>query len=216
MHLCGNSRRAFGDEAGKALQRFNRPARALISPAEYYESDWKEDNADPLSRHSFRALLARIPSAAARRYVEVAVHSDLATEPRRTSAAYGLHNYLMNEPGYMRLYTIEGGIERLPQELARRSGARVLLNHRVVRVERTAGDAYRVVWRHGGDEQSGDFDFVVVALPNNWIPAIDWGGEVLAAAMDRHHAYYDYPGHYLRVSVLFGRPFWRDQVAGGA
>lgn len=53
-------RRELGDETLKALRRFNRLARSCISPPEYYESDWKEDNDDPLSRHSFRALLKRV------------------------------------------------------------------------------------------------------------------------------------------------------------
>jgi len=52
-----------------------------------------------------------------------------------------------------------------------------------------------------------------VALPNNWIPSITWGGPVLADAMHRHHVFYDYPAHYLRVSILFEKPFWRDQIA---
>jgi monoamine oxidase len=30
--------------------------------------------------------------------------------------------------------------------------------------------------------------------------------------MHRHHAFYDYPAHYLRVSVLFAKPFWRGQI----
>ncbi len=207
-------RRVCGENTCRALRAFNRKARAWISPVEYYESDWKEDNNDPLSRCSFRALLARVPDATARRYLEVAVHSDLATEPEHTNAMYGLQNYLMNEPDYMRLYTIEGGLERLPQELARRLSARVCLKQPVVRVERTAQDNLRVTSRRGGQYVHEEFDFVVVALPNNWIPAIDWGGEVLAEAMRRHHAHYDYPAHYLRVSILFDRPFWREQISG--
>jgi monoamine oxidase len=31
--------------------------------------------------------------------------------------------------------------------------------------------------------------------------------------MHNHHAHYDYPAHYLRVSVLFEKPFWRDEIA---
>ena len=205
--------REFGEATARALRRFNRQARALISPADYYESDWKEDNQDPLSHHSFRSLLARVEDEVARRYIEVAVHSDLATEPHLTSAMYGLQNYLMNEPEYMYLYSIDGGIERLPQELARRLSARVLLNRRVVRVERTPQGRYRVVARHQGETRAEEFDFVVVALPNNWIPAVEWGGATLAEAMHRHHKFYDYPAHYLRVSVLFDRPFWRDRIA---
>jgi protoporphyrinogen oxidase len=205
--------RELGDTTWKALARFNRKARAAISPAEYYESDWKADNEDPLSRHTFRALLARIPDPAARRYVEVAVHSDLATEPHRTSAMYGLQNYLMDTPDYMRLYTIDGGIERLPQELAKRLRGHVLLHQPVVRVERTANGQYRVWSRNSGEVVADDFDFVVVALPNNWIPTVEWGGEELTAAMYHHHRHYDYPAHYLRVSILFEKPFWRDRIA---
>ena len=206
--------RAFGDPTSRALRRFHRRARSLISPAEYYESDWKEDNADPLMRHSFRALLAAIPDDIAHRYIQVMVHSDLATEPHQTNAMYGLQNYLMNDPEYMRLYTIDGGIERLPQELARRLKAHILLNHAVTRVERTAGGRYRVTARHRGESISQEFDFVVVALPNNWLAAIDWGGATLARAMRQHHAHYDYPAHYLRVSLLFAKPFWRNLIAG--
>jgi monoamine oxidase len=208
----GDIRRELGDDTLQALRRFDRMARSAISPAEYYESDWKEDNDDPLSRRSFRALLERVPDAAARRYLEVIVHSDLATEPAHTNAMYGLQNYLMNTPEYMRLYTIDGGIERLPHELAKRLDARLLLEQPVVRVERTPQDNYRVFSRRHGEIQSEDFDFVVVALPNNWIPLIDWGGAVLAEAMRRHHAHYDYPAHYLRVSLLFEKPFWREQI----
>ncbi len=206
-------RRELGDETWKALARFNRQARVAISPAEYYESDWKADNDDPLASHTFRALLARIPNAAARRYVEVAVHSDLATEPHQTSAMYGLQNYLMDTPHYMRLYTIDGGIERLPQELAKRLSAHVRLQRQVERIERTANGKYRVWSRRGGELIADEFDFVVVALPNNWIPAIEWGGEELAAAMYHHHRHYDHPAHYLRVSVLFEKPFWRGRIS---
>jgi len=63
-------------------------------------------------KQTFAELLAAVPDEVARKYIEAAVHSDLATEPHRTSASYGLQNYLMNEPGYMSLYTIDGGIER--------------------------------------------------------------------------------------------------------
>ena len=31
---------------------------------------------------------------------------------------------------------------------------------------------------------------------------------------DRAHRYYDRPAHYLRISVLFKKPFWRRLIAG--
>jgi monoamine oxidase len=127
---------------------------------------------------------------------------------------YGLENFLMNEPDYMRLYTIDGGIERLPQELARRLSARVLLRQPVARVERSGPAVYRVTSRRRGAVMSEEYDAVVAALPNNWLPAVEWGGPLLAEAMRKHHAHYDHPAHYLRVSALFERPFWREKVKG--
>ncbi len=212
LETYGDIRRAFGEPTVQALKRFLRRARTAITPAEYYESDWKEDNACSLSHRSFRALLDSIPDEHARKYVQVSVHSDLATEPHKTSAMYGLQNYLMNEPEYMSLYTIHGGIERLPQELAKRLSAQILLNHPITKVEKTAEGGYRLSARHNGTIVAEEFDYVVVALPNNWILAIDWADETLSRAMQRHHAHYDHPAHYLRVSVLFDSPFWRSRI----
>lgn len=204
-------RQAFGDATGRALDGFHRRARGAIAPAEYYEADWRADNQDPTSRQSFRELLAEVDDERARRYLEVTVHSDLATEPHTTNAMYGLQNYLMNEPDYMRLYTIDGGIESLPRALAERLKTRIMLNHRAVSVETMPDQTYCVRSSHRGEIRTDEFDYLVVALPNNWIPAITWEGAVLANAMRRHHEFYDRPAHYLRVSVLFDKPFWRDQ-----
>jgi monoamine oxidase len=126
---------------------------------------------------------------------------------------YGLQNYLMTEPEYMRLYTIEGGIERLTQELARRTTAEVKLGHAVTRVERLL-DGYGVTVRHNGEVTRDEFDYVVAALPNNWIPTVEWSGPALSQAMYKHHKHYDHPAHYLRVSGLFDSTFWRNRVAG--
>jgi monoamine oxidase len=120
----------------------------------------------------------------------------------------------MDEPDYMKLYRIEGGNERLTRELAGRIGAEVRLDERVVRVERGEGDAYRVTSNRSGVLVTSDFDFVVVALPNDAIPAIAWGGALLNGAMARHHQFYDHPAHYLRVTALFDCPFWRDCIGG--
>jgi monoamine oxidase len=112
----------------------------------------------------------------------------------------------------MSLYTIKGGIERLPQEIAKRLKARILLNHAVTRIEKTDSESYVISAKHKANVVEEEFDYVVAALPNNWIPAIEWAGEKLERAMQRHHAQYDHPGHYLRVSVLFDKPFWRHRI----
>ena len=203
----------LGERTAAALKDFARKARNLVSPQDYYDSDWKEDNKDPLARQRFHELLSTVPDEAARKYIRISIHSDLATEPHQTNAMYGLQNYLMNEPGYMRLYSIDGGIERLTHELSARVSAQIMLNHRVVRVGRTADGMYKVSSRSHGRPAEAEFDYVVAALPNNWIPAIDWAGEKLSRAMQAHHAHYDYPAHYLRVSLLFQNPFWREHIA---
>jgi len=202
----------LGPASAEALRRFRQRARALIRPADYYESDWRSDNADPLGARSFHDLLCELDDPGARRYIEVSIHSDLACEPGDTNAAYGLQNYLMDEPDYLRLYTIAGGIERLPEELARRLNARIRLGHRVTAVEGIRPGAYRVASRQGQRSLVEEFDFVVVALPNPWLPAIQWGPESLADAMAAHHRHYDHPAHYLRVSLLFDEPFWRSVI----
>jgi len=202
--------RVYGKPTLQALEVFDENAKSWMNPQEYYDSDWQEANSDPKSRETFHDQLAQVPDEAARRYLSILVHSDLATEPHRTSASYGLQNYLMNDARYMELYTIEGGIERLPQELAARIQARILLNQPVLRVERAAGNTLRVFSRRDRTPLSEDYDFVVVALPNNYIPTIEWAGDALAEAMHRHHVHYDYPAHYLRVSVLFSEVFWAD------
>jgi len=202
----------FGARTLAALEAFQRGARGLIGPADYYDSDWREDNQGPLARQPFSELLQTVPDESARRYICAAVHSDLATEPHQTSAMYGLQNYLMNEPDYMRLYTIEGGIESLTRELAARIRNRVLPAHRVTHVGRMPDGSFYVQARHKDETLREEFDIVVVALPNNWLPAIQWGGCELSHAMHAHHLHYDYPAHYLRVSLLFQQPFWRNQM----
>lgn len=210
-------RAAFGEATCRALRGFEWRGCSSISPASYYESDWQLDNANRLSKMSFAALLDELQDESARRYVEIALHSDMATEAEKTTALYGLQNYLMNLSQYMRLYTIEGGIERLTQGLADRIHANadveVRLRQPVTSVERTEDGKYLVSVSLDGSTVHDEFDFVVVALPNNWIPLIEWRGETLSRAMREHSAHYAAPAHYLRVSVLFDHPFWRDQIS---
>ena len=201
-----------GGPTQRALLEFDARARRWMNPQEFYDSDWRESNADPMTQSTFEDELAQVPDEAARRYLRTMVHSDLATEPHRTSASYGLQNYLMNDASYMKLYTIEGGIEQLPRELAARVKAGIRLRETVLRVARTREGHLRVSSRHDGQTVSEDYDFVVAALPNNYLPAIDWQGESLSEAMHRHHLHYDYPAHYLRVSMLFREPFWRSHL----
>ncbi len=207
-------RKHEGETTWKAIKQFEQMARAQISSAEYYESDWQEDNNEAIGRMSFHELIASVPDEAARDYIRTMVHSDLACEPHQTNANYGLQNYLMDEPDYMQLYSIDGGNERLIEELAKRCCAEVRMREPVLRVERDARGGYLVTSRQGRALKAATFDYVIVALPNDALPFITWGGDRLREAMDKHHQFYDHPAHYLRVTALFDRPFWRDHIQG--
>lgn len=192
-------RRHLGDAAADALLEFDRRAHDAISPREFYLSD------DPaMAQESLGGPF----DLAGNRYVETLVHSDLATEPGRTNREYGLQNYLMNDPRYMRLYSIDGGNERLVRELAARTDARYLLNHRVTQIGRDV--AGRLCIDAEGDAKARhEFDCVVVALPHLALRHLNFRGELLAEAMRRHVEHHDHPAHYLRITMLFDSPFWR-------
>ena len=64
-----------------------------------------------------------------------------------------------------------------------------------------------------GHEETVTADYVVVALPSTALSSIHWRSEALEIAMDKHVGYFDRPGHYIRVTFLFKRPFWREHIA---
>lgn len=202
----------LGPQATRALLEFDRLAKDQMTPREFYNADELGESTPDGGRRRFDTLLAGVKDSQARRYVENLIHSDLAAEPRQTSPNYGLQNYLMNDPAYMHLYGIEGGNERLPQELAARLHATIRLEHPVESVGKV-GDQLRINSVHRGVARQDDFDFVIIALPHNQVKSVTFRGDRLAAAVEQHHAHYDHPAHYLRITLLFERPFWRRAFA---
>jgi monoamine oxidase len=202
-------RRHFGEPAERALRLFDTQAESSLSPREFYWCDHADVAACGMMDREFQPLIDSIAHPAARRYVQSMIHSDLATEPARTNLEYGLHNYLMNNPRYMRLYSIEGGNERLPQALVDRTAAAYQMQRRVTRVGRSAAGQYIVHADHAGVAERYAFDDLILALPNTALPTIEFEGELLQQAMHRHLVRYDHPAHYLRITCLFDRPFWR-------
>ena len=201
----------LGESAVQALLAFDRRAKDQITPQEFYATD-PETAADPLIRPGFDAVLAGIPVPAVREYVEQVIHSDLATEPANTSVAYGLQNYLMNDHAYMSLYGIAGGNEALPKELAGRIEADVRFGHRVSGIGRTGDGRMAVTAECDGEPVESAFDLVVIALPNAAFGGVTFAGERLATAMAGHVADYDFPAHYLRVTVAFREKFWHGRL----
>ncbi len=207
--------RLCGPATLKALDDFYNECRRLFSPDEYYEGHSGDDNSHPWAGKTWRDVLDEIPDETARKYVVVASKSDVATEPNLTSALDGLKNILMDDPNYLRLYSIVGGNEQLTKKIAEAlTETRVRLNTAATRVARNDDGSLRVTVRHDGKYEDLDFDCIVLALPNYWLERLEWGSRDLRLAMDKHLAHYDYPAHYLRVSILFEKPFWRDQIPG--
>jgi monoamine oxidase/SAM-dependent methyltransferase len=206
-------KRHYGNKTWRAVKKFRKLGRRLIDYQRYYDAGWPHDNRHPWAKRSFSSVLQDVPNRMARRYLRVAVHSDLASEPHLTTGLYGLENCLMDVSGYVRLYSIEGGLSRLPEALAQAVSARIRLNCKVARVEATP-KGYRLTFRDGRADHTETFDALVVALPVYLLGAIDWRGRGLARAIEEYRAYYDRPAHYLRVSILFREPFWRDWLEG--
>ncbi|MBU3682459.1 MAG: FAD-dependent oxidoreductase [Phycisphaerales bacterium] len=199
----------LGAEAAASLLAFDATARDRMTPREFYASGEPGDAATAAAHRPFDRSIAGIADDRARRFVERMIHSDLATEPDRTSEEYVMQNYLMNDPAYMRLYGIEGGNERLVGALASRIDAEIRLGCRAESVERAPGGPMIVRWTAGGVESAGKFDAVVIALPHDQLGSVAFLGDRLAPAVAAHRAHHDHPAHYLRITMLFDRPFWR-------
>jgi monoamine oxidase len=202
---------SLGGDARRAVETFDLHARGMMTPREFYASD----EAPPPAMETFTGVLDRIRHPAARRYVEAMIHSDLATEPDLTSTSYGLQNYLMNDPAYMRLYCIAGGNEQLIAALAARITADIKLGTKVTEIRAVDDGGFELVADHDRGDAGEPFDAVVVALPLQHLAAVQCAGEDLAAAIRRHVARFDHPAHYLRVTALFDEPFWRGRIDGG-
>lgn len=201
-HLCGA-------ETLKSIEHFRKLIAEEIPLDFWYESSHKDRNNHPWSKISLQELFDNIADQTARKYIKVAAHSDLATEPHLTTALYGADNCLIDVPGYIELYTLEGGIEQFPKALKEHlTHTEILLNSPVVAIEKYQETHYRISYKQEKQLKSQDFDAIFICLPINWLNMIEWRGDQLRQAMVKHMAYYHKLGHYLRVSLLFQTHFW--------
>jgi monoamine oxidase/SAM-dependent methyltransferase len=207
-------RRHLGAESARAIRSFHERCRDLCSRTDYYEGHSHDDNRHPWAHLTFADVLDQIADENARKYIMTAARSDVATEPHLTSALNGLKNVLMDDDRYIRLYAIAGGIERLIDALKQRIKAEVRLRRPVVSLSRNSDGRYRLKTRFQGGIEDDEFDMVVMALPNYWLGRIEWGSRQLRQAMEKHLVAYDRPAHYLRISLLFREPFWRERIPG--
>lgn len=214
LNTMEDVRRIFGAATAKAVDDSYRRYNLLCPILDFYADDRRFDNSHAWANRTLRELFDEIPDETARRYVEVASRSDVASEPHLTSGVSGVKDILMVDARYMSIYSIEGGIERLVDKLRDRISARIELETPVVSVARAERGGYRLTTRHDHRHEVREFDLVVFALPNYWLSRIAWANADLHMAMQKHLAHYDRPAHYLRVTALFKEPFWRDKIAG--
>lgn len=207
--------RVGGPATRAAVESFRAISARALSVDEWLGRSPADTPMDPAAALTGTDLLELVHDDFARRYLALLAHSDLAAEPHQTSARYALRKMVMGLPGYGSVYALRGGMEELPQRLAQhltRTGLE--LNARVVRLGRHADGGYSLTVRRGFELTLEQADVVVLAVPHGALYAIEFAGDDLRHNVAAHIAAYDRPGHYLRVSLLFDRPFWRTELSG--
>jgi monoamine oxidase/SAM-dependent methyltransferase len=205
----------FGADACDAALAFRRRCANLLKPNEFYESAREADNVHAWAQISGEDILAReVNNDIARRYIRVMCHSDVAVPPHLTTGLNLLKNVLMDVDGYLDVFSVNGGNEQIVHRLADQLDAEIHLNTPVQSVQPLDDGTVRLVVGAGGARDVFDADYVVMALPITALSIIDWRNPRLHRAVFSHIRYFDRPAHYLRATLLFERPFWRDHIEG--
>ena len=116
----------------------------------------------------------------------------------------------MNDPAYMQLYSITGGNDLLVHALSRRLSAHIRLNTKITTVKKIGQHRLELSWKADDGHQSEEFDAVVVALPIEPLKKLMFLDSSLDSAMQNHIAHHDHPADYLRITILFEKPFWKS------
>ncbi|MDQ0395445.1 FAD-dependent oxidoreductase [Labrys monachus] len=205
----------FGDETFESVEAFKKRCTELLSRPDFYSSARNVDNRHAWSRVSAEEVIAtEIPDEMARRYVRIMAHSDVAAPPHLTNGLTFLKNALMDSEGYMDVFSVVGGNEQIVDRLADELDADVQFNSSLKSVRPLFDGSLQLGMHVNGKPETVVADYVVLALPLTALSIIDWRSPHLQQAMARHINYFDRPGHYLRATLLFERPFWRDVLPG--
>jgi len=203
----------FGKKTRDEVEAFRSRCADMLSPEGYYMSIAEADNAHPWGAISGEALLKReLRDETARHYVRTMAHSDVAAPPHKTNGLNFLKNVLMDLDGYMDIFSVVGGNEQIVQGLLKEIGAAIRLNSNVRAVTPLSDGKYRLEIDANGIRETAIFDYVVLALPLTALSMIHWRSMALREAIDKHLAHFDRPAHYLRATLLFERPFWREHI----
>ena len=205
----------FGPEALEQAEAFYARCAELLNPSDFYSSARNFDNGHSYVKISGDRLLAsQLTDEAACRYVRTMAHSDVAAALHLTNGLTFLKNALMDNEGYLKVFSVNGGNELIVRRLAEEIDAEVRLNLPLKSVQPLADGTYRLEFGLNGCAETVVADYVVLALPLTALSIIDWRSLPLQQAMASHIKYFDRPGHYLRATLLFERPFWREDVSG--
>ncbi|WP_052699124.1 FAD-dependent oxidoreductase [Hyphomicrobium sp. 99] len=205
--------REFGKRTQDEVNAFLKRCVDLMSPEDYYLSNARTDNEHCWAEVSAEYVLdTEIKDDVARRYVRASAHSDVAAPPHLTNGLNFLKNVVVDIDGYMDIFSVVGGNEQIVTGLIEELDAETRLGANVVAVEPLPDGTYKIELQTGGAQETVNADLVIVALPLTSLSTIYWRSEPLQRAIDRHIAYYDRPAHYVRATLLFKRPFWREHL----
>ena len=145
-------RRKYGAETADAIEAFRKRCTEMVSPVEYYEGVGAHDNEHPWAYITCEELLDKeVDDPTAKRFLKVMARSDLATESHNTNGLNALKNFVMDVDGYIGLYSIQNGNEQLIECLQSEVDADIQLNHRVLKVGKTAAGRYQLNMMNGKD-----------------------------------------------------------------
>lgn len=202
----------LGRRGVEQLRRFWSEGTRLRAPADYASAGHPRDNAHPWLHRTFEDVLTELDDPYAQWFTGMQCHSDLATEPARTSGLFGFDNLLIDHPGYCSMYTLTAGNDGLVRALAERVSSTVHRATPVASVEARDGSGLRVAVGDGGPgHEHIEVDALVVTLTPTGLRQVRWEDALMAAAMDRHLQHHDHATVYLRVTLVFRRRFWRDR-----
>jgi SAM-dependent methyltransferase len=215
LHTIDDLAEHFSPRTCNAAKAFKAKCAELLSPAAFYRSSPAIDNGHPWATISGEALLANeIRDERARRYIRVMAHSDVAAPPHLTNGLTFLKNVLMDVDGYIDIVSVIGGNEQIVERLADQLDAEIRLNAPVRSIEPLDDGTYRIEAGSYGISEVFIADFVAVGLPLAALSLIDWRSETLQRAIGTHVSHFDRPAHYVRATLLFSRPFWREHLSG--
>jgi monoamine oxidase/SAM-dependent methyltransferase len=213
IHSIDDLKTHFGEKTYREANAFREACSKSMTPEQFYISIARADNEHPWAGVSGESLLINeINDDMARRYIRAMAHSDVAAALHQTNGLNFMKNVLMDVDGYMDIFSVIGGNDQIARGLADGLESKIRLNTCVRSVEPLSDGTYRLELDANGFRETAIADYVIVALPLTALSTIHWRTDELQRAIDRHVGYFDRPGHYLRATLLFKRPFWRDHV----